>query len=90
MKVKNFDMAIKNGIVVRSREIQCADFMSPKVKLPASNHPAADVIDAKGKLVMPGIIDAHLHPVYADRIETLSQAAACEGITTLITQVLLI
>ena len=46
--------------------------------------PGAIEIDARGKYVMPGIIDAHLHPVYADRIDTLSQAAATGGITTLI------
>ena len=34
--------------------------------------------------IAPGFIDAHLHPVYADRIDTLSRAAVCEGVTTLI------
>jgi dihydropyrimidinase len=45
---------------------------------------AGRVIDASGKFVLPGIIDAHFHPVYADRIDTLSKAAATGGITTLI------
>jgi len=45
---------------------------------------AVEEINVNGKFVLPGIIDAHFHPVYADRIDTLSKAAATGGITTLI------
>ena len=41
--------------------------------------PDAPVIDASGKLVLPGIIDAHNHPVYADRIGAFSKAALSGG-----------
>jgi dihydropyrimidinase len=46
--------------------------------------PGAPVIDAAGKLVLPGIIDAHNHPVYADRIGAFSKAALSGGVTTLV------
>jgi dihydropyrimidinase len=45
---------------------------------------ASRVIDASGKYVLPGIIDAHNHPVYADRVDTFSVSAAYGGITTII------
>lgn len=43
-----------------------------------------EVIDASGCLVFPGIIDAHNHPYFGDRIDTFSIAAAYGGVTTLI------
>ncbi|MCC6197543.1 MAG: amidohydrolase family protein [Burkholderiales bacterium] len=52
--------------------------------MPGSGKEARRVIDAKGKFVLPGIVEAHLHPVYADRLDTLSKAAVYGGITTLI------
>jgi dihydropyrimidinase len=42
------------------------------------------VIDASGKYVLPGLIDAHVHPQYEDNFQDLSEAAAFGGITTLI------
>jgi len=42
------------------------------------------VIDASGKYVMPGVIDAHVHPVYEDDMGGLSFAAAHGGTTTLL------
>lgn len=54
------------------------------VLAPEEQFEAREIIDARGKLVLPGIIDAHLHSVYIDRIDSLSRAAAAEGITTLV------
>jgi dihydropyrimidinase len=84
--------AIKGGIVVSGREMKRADvFLSggriAGVEPGGSQRTADTVIDASGKFVLPGIIDAHIHPVYADRIDTLSKAAAAEGITTVIAYV---
>jgi len=81
--------AIKGGILVSGREMKRADVFLRNGRIegvePGGSRRTADtVIDATGKYVLPGIIDAHIHPVYADRIETLSQAAAAEGITTVI------
>lgn len=89
MKTKTADIAIKGGIFVNSKEMRRADIfikdgLVDSVELCDSTRPASRLIDASGKFVLPGIIDAHIHPVYADRIDTLSKAAACGGITTLI------
>lgn len=50
-----------------------------------------EVIDVAGKLVMPGVIDAHVHykmpieKVYTiDNFETGSRAALCGGVTTVV------
>ncbi len=84
--------AIKGGILVSGREMKRADVFLRQDRIegvePGGSRKTADtVIDATGKFVLPGIIDAHIHPVYADRIDTLSKAAAAEGITTVIAYV---
>ncbi len=81
--------AIKGGTLVTGCEMKPADVFLRGERIeevaPGGSQRTADtVIDASGKLVLPGIIDAHIHPVYADRIDTLSKAAAAEGVTTVI------
>ena len=92
MKATVKTTAIKGGILVSGREMKRADVFVNKGRIdavePGGSMRAADtIIDAAGKYVLPGIIDAHIHPVYADRIDTLSRAAAAEGITTVIAYV---
>ncbi|QLC35379.1 amidohydrolase family protein (plasmid) [Halarchaeum sp. CBA1220] len=48
---------------------------------------AEEVVDASGKLVMPGVVDPHVHvhdPFSADTYESASRAAALGGTTTMI------
>ena len=83
------DIQIKGGVVVNSREMKLADVfikdgLVESIEKPDSGKKAAKVIDATGKYVLPGIVEAHLHPVYADRLDTLSKSAVYGGITTLI------
>jgi dihydropyrimidinase len=89
LKTETADIAIKGGICVNSREMRKADIfikdgLIDSIESGDSARPALKVIDASEKFVLPGIIDVHLHPVYADRIDTLSKAAVYGGITTLI------
>jgi dihydropyrimidinase len=89
MSSEKIDIAIVNGRVVDSHSITTADVLISdgrvaEIASPATQYDAGRVIDASGNYVLPGIIDAHLHPVYADRIDTISRAAVCEGVTTLI------
>lgn len=89
MKSDIADIVIKNGILVTAKELKRADVYIKDGRVDGigsadTPRSATNVIDASAKLVLPGIIDAHIHPVYADRIDTLSKAAAWEGITTVI------
>ena len=89
MPAKKYDLAVVNGLVASGEGVKQGDVMIAEGKIagvvPAgSGFAAKRVMDARGKYILPGIIDAHLHPVYADRMDTLSRAAAAEGVTTLI------
>jgi len=89
MSDERCDVQIKGGVLVDSRELKLADVfvrdgVVESIEPPGSGKAAKRVIDATGKFVLPGIVEAHLHPVYADRLATLSQAAVYGGITTLI------
>ena len=42
------------------------------------------ILDAEGRLILPGAIDVHVHPVYLDDLGASSIAAAHGGVTTLI------
>ena len=89
MEKQKADIIVANGMVVSSLDIKPKDVVIKDGKIldtpeDAVAYEAGQIIDARGKYVLPGIIDAHFHPVYADRIDTLSKAAATGGITTLI------
>jgi dihydropyrimidinase len=91
-----FDTIIKNGTVVTATDTYIADIAVANGKVPAigANLPvdnASKIIDASGKLVLPGGIDVHTHldmpfggTTSADDFETGTRAAAFGGTTTLI------
>ena len=83
------DTAIKGGILVSGEGLTRADLFIKDgrvdgIETANSARPATTVIDASGKFVLPGIIDVHLHPVYADRIGGVSVSGAHGGVTTLV------
>ena len=89
MDKQKIDILIKNGVVVsgsgmKKQDVLICDSRIHDIVSDSGAVIADREIDAGGRYVLPGIIDAHFHPVYADRIDTLSKAAATGGITTLI------
>lgn len=84
---------IKNGTLVTATETYEADILIEGEKISLLgidlHHPSADVIDAKGKLIMPGGVDPHVHldlpmfgTVSSDDHYTGHKAAAFGGTTT--------
>lgn len=89
MSGSRFDSAIVGGLVVDAHRVQRLDIgvvdgrvveRSPAID-PAD---AARVVDATGRFVLPGALDAHFHPQYGDNLEKGSLAAAYGGITTMV------
>jgi len=80
------DCVVKGGLVVSGKGITRADVLvgDGVVQQVGGNLKAPKIIDASGKYVLPGIVDAHCHPVYADKMDTFSLSAAYGGITTII------
>jgi dihydroorotase (multifunctional complex type) len=87
-----FDLGIENGTLVRpsgrvAGHIYVADGRIAAIA--AERLPTADTVDAGGLLVMPGMVDVHLHfmdpgdPSRED-FPTASAAAARAGVTTVI------
>ncbi len=87
------DLLIKNGKIISPVETYEADIAVTDGIITAigKNLPeeGASVVDAKGKLVLPGAIDAHTHlampfggTVSADSYLSGTRAAACGGVTT--------
>ena len=90
MSASGVDVLVRGGRVVTSTDVVEAAVAIRGDKIvaigPDSLLPKADrVIDASGKLVLPGLIDCHLHvgPEYDDW-RTAPLAAARTGLTTLL------
>ncbi|WP_435237756.1 dihydropyrimidinase [Psychromonas sp. PT13] len=87
------DLIIKNGMLVSASETYQADIAVKDGKITAISNDlgtdATSVIDAQGKYVLPGAIDAHTHlampfggTVSSDDYFAGTRAAACGGTTT--------
>jgi len=93
MKDAPFDLVIANGLVVTAAETFRADVAVRGERIAAIglDLPGRRVIDATGKVVIPGAVDAHVHlqlpvpdAVSADDWRAGTLAAACGGVTTVI------
>ncbi|HJN86061.1 MAG: amidohydrolase family protein [Dehalococcoidia bacterium] len=83
------DTIVRGGQVVTSSQVYDAAIAISGEKIvalgPESLLPPADrYIDAEGKLVLPGLIDCHVHLDRIDDYALGSRAAAYAGLTTLI------
>src|SRR5262245_5045745 len=92
-----FDTIITGGTVVTAGGEKKADVAIKGQKIAAvgaglaRQKNGAAVVDAKGKYVIPGAIDVHVHlelpfcgTVSSDDWNTGTRAAACGGVTTVI------
>ena len=91
--MEKYDLIIQNGTLVTATEMFCGDLAVKDGKIAAIGQTlaaeAARVVDAKGKLVLPGAIDVHTHlampfggTVSSDSYESGTRGAACGGVTT--------
>jgi len=84
-----FDLVVQGGVVVTGAGMARADVgvRGETIAAVAADLPTAGarrVVDATGKLILPGVIDVHTHPVYLDDIHHTSITAAFGGTTTTI------
>src|SRR6187549_882630 len=84
----DFDVVVAGGTVVSSAGRFTADVGIRGERIVAVGEGLAtggtNLIDASGCYVLPGVIDAHVHPVHAETMATASEAAAYGGVTTLL------
>lgn len=87
----SFDLLIKNGTVVLADEVRKADIGIRQGKIAAIgeglSEPSAEIVDAAGKTIFPGMIDIHVHFDEPGRtqwegFETGSSMLAAGGCTT--------
>lgn len=95
--IARVDLLIRGGTVVSDGLARQADVGALNGKIagvwdPGTPIEAGTVVDASGKIVMPGAIDAHVHTNTgwaqmarkADDLQTMSRSAAAGGITSVI------
>ena len=80
---------VQGGLLVSGDGIEKIDLLIEGGKVrsvgPGLETPdGARVIDAAGKYVLPGGVDAHAHPVFGDKMDTYTMRAAIGGVTTVI------
>jgi imidazolonepropionase len=69
--IRNGGMLIRDGLIVMTGKSDVVERLAP---------PGARMIDAAGRVVLPGFVDAHAHPVFAgNRVEEFESRA--EGAT---------
>ena len=83
------DILISGGLLVSGSSITKMDVAVTGEKIiDVSAHPsdiqAKRIIDATGLYVLPGLIDAHNHPINLDKMDSFTLSAAFGGITTVI------
>lgn len=91
MTMDQVDLIVRGGSVVRPSGVAEAAvaIAGGKIVAIASEDAlpqAAEYVEAAGKYVLPGVVDAHTH-VYLDSYRTISESAVFGGVTTLLSYI---
>ena len=86
-------LLIKNGTVILEDKTTQADILTEDGKITKIATAAEQIVDAHGKYVLPGVVDAHVHIgdlnfTQREDFKSGTQAAAAGGVTTIIDMVL--
>jgi dihydropyrimidinase len=86
---EHFDLLLSGGVLVSGNglfrsDVAIRDGKIAEINSSISHWSAREVLDVRGKLILPGVIDVHTHPLYEDDFETTSFTAAWGGTTTVI------
>src|SRR5712671_6719961 len=95
MTMTKFDTIVRGGTIATASDTFCCDIGIRDGRIVALGHdlgPASEIIDATGRLVLPGGIDSHVHIsqpsgpdiVMADDFESATRSAAAGGNTTIL------
>lgn len=88
-----YDLIVSGGKIVLEEEVVCADIGVKDGKITAMRELpsdcAAEVIDAQGKYIFPGLVDCHVHLndpgfTWREDFNAGTSAAAAGGVTTVI------
>ena len=81
-----YDLIVKNGRLVLASGITQADVAVKDGRIVAmgSGLHAETEIDAGHLLVLPGLIDPHVHPIHAETYASVSEAAIFGGVTSVL------
>jgi dihydropyrimidinase len=88
---KEIDLVVCDGMVTSATEVRRSDVGIHDGRIVAlgsvEEYEARAMVDAAGCYVLPGAIDVHTHPVYADDLADLGRAALHAGTTSVIAYV---
>lgn len=92
--MRGVDLLVRGGRLVTPRgtlevSLAVADGAIVAIGNPGALPPAAEVIDARGRFVLPGVIDSHVHfrepgDEHKEDWDSGTAAAACGGVTTVL------
>jgi len=81
-----FDLVVSGGRLVMADGVVEADLgiRAGRVAAIGLGLKGAEQLAAHGALVLPGLVDPHVHPIHAETFRSASEAAVCGGVTTVV------
>lgn len=81
-----FDLVVSGGRLVMTDGVVDADLgiRAGRIAAIGVGLQALERVDAHGALVLPGLVDPHVHPIHAETFYSASEAALYGGVTTVV------